>query len=176
MMVYNPPMTAVNGMTVTSVEVQQEHIPYTLMHDTYKPDVRWTFTDHRGHVHTYSHEADPWPTLVQRSITHTAYDDGYVEEWGESWWQCRKCHQVIKPGMVVDKVANVQYHMPGMTEVSVSGVCDAFALERWREPFEITHGPWTFTVHPMTIESITGIGNDVTATWSGYGIPRASPL
>lgn len=168
------PAVSAHGMAVTNIDVRQDAIPYTLMHNTYKPDVKWTFTDYKGHTHTYSHEADPWPTLVQKSITHMWYDDGYLEEYDESWWQCRQCHQVIKPGMVVDKLAGVRYSMPGMIEVTVKGACDGRALERWQEPFEVTHGPFTFTVHPTTLEQITGIGSDVTATWSGYAVPQVA--
>lgn len=63
-----------------------------------KPDPNWRFTDSQGHEHYYATGTrDRYPTLrLEFGETHWCSD--CCDDHEESFWVCRQCREVIKPG------------------------------------------------------------------------------
>lgn len=65
-----------------------------------RPDPAWTFTDHSGHAHAYATRTD---TLAANEVREPCGDPECICE-GEGYtrtvWRCRKCFEVIEPGLI----------------------------------------------------------------------------
>jgi hypothetical protein len=84
------------------------HLSIEPVYDTFvstgpAPDRSWRFTDRAGHAHRYD---DGYPTMtevVDRSEWcdgDTAYPHDPHDLVVESHWECSKCRERIKPGLV----------------------------------------------------------------------------
>jgi hypothetical protein len=66
---------------------------------TMEPDPAWRFTDKAGHAHRWTDEEH----LTFEVRYGEPYIDADGEEYSESWWACKQCGEVIRPGFRVPR-------------------------------------------------------------------------
>jgi hypothetical protein len=101
-------------MNIISIETSVDQIEITsLPHNVTNP--KWTVRDAKGHLHGYID--GELPTLKAKHKKHYTDDgDGYIDEWTETWYVCRRCNERIEPGTVT--VDHGRQFIPGLQHVT----------------------------------------------------------
>lgn len=89
--------------------IDQDVTPLYVIGGYSVPDPKWKYEDKNGHQHYYDAE-NKLLTLNRQSET-TMYCDDYGDEWEDTdvWYQCKKCDEIIKPGLICQTGPLYQY-------------------------------------------------------------------
>jgi len=109
------------------------HRLFTMTHDMLdmtsmnRPDTSWLHVDRSGHRHQWYCDGSParayspagryeLPTLVYVADTYEVDEDG--DEIGEGHYECRQCHETVRPGSTA---CVYRQHVPGVMRFFIDG-------------------------------------------------------